>query len=577
MTEKNKYAFLVIERIASTFGRWESKPSVVEKEIYLFLHNLKGTAGTIGMTEIADIAIEKLNKVSESGTKEWPISEWKAFFQDLIDITERAKKEGSGVSKTIKKLELLLDDNVKSETPAIVQSIKTNQPDEQEEVEHLQEFEERDENKVILLIDNDVDFITFMKEKLEKDGYHVIIALTIDKGVELFYTIRPMFVVIDLNFKDQVALATIKQLLAIATHSFTSVAIISNHDDLENRILAYQIGATDFISKPINYELFLAYLKNRLYTQLHVEQKVTVDELTSAYNRVYMDKVISKLLANFNRYDQVFSVVMLDLDFFKKVNDKYGHIIGDTVLKGLVKTINKYKRDTDDLFRFGGEEFVLCLPNTSADEALVIIDRVRKVFAKEKFSADHEDFNVTFSAGITTVAKDNVVKDKLLNQADQALYQSKASGRNCVTIFSSKEELQPVRKLHVMIVDDDPLVRMILERSFQEWEIGNDVAVIVHVFSDGLDFIESGWYNPNDFYVILLDGIMPKMDGVEVLMKVRSKYPVKNVVISMLSARSGEGSIIQALEKGADDYMMKPFDALEVLERMERLVRRMLF
>ncbi|HEY4552032.1 MAG TPA: response regulator [Bacillaceae bacterium] len=145
-----------------------------------------------------------------------------------------------------------------------------------------------------------------------------------------------------------------------------------------------------------------------------------------------------------------------------------------------------------------------------------------------------------------------------------------------VNVFTEERSLANIQKLHFIIVDDDPLVRAVLEKSFLKIDFGKDIAVIVHSFQDGVEFLESDWYDPDDKYLLLLDGIMPKMDGIEVLLRVRTDYPDRNIVVSMLSARSGEGNIIQALEKGADDYMLKPFNVPEVMARMERMAKRML-
>src|SRR5690606_37506875 len=113
-------------------------------------------------------------------------------------------------------------------------------------------------------------------------------------------------------------------------------------------------------------------------------------------------------------------------------------------------------------------------------------------------------------------------------------------------------------------------------RSLIKMNFDQHVAVIVQSYEDGVQFLESTWYVPDEKYVILLDGMMPKLDGIEVLTKVRSDYPDHNIVITMLSARSSEKNIVQALEKGADDYMLKPFNIPEVMARLHRLAKRML-
>nr|WP_236610247.1 response regulator [Planococcus halocryophilus] len=130
------------------------------------------------------------------------------------------------------------------------------------------------------------------------------------------------------------------------------------------------------------------------------------------------------------------------------------------------------------------------------------------------------------------------------------------------------------RQLNIIIVDDDSLVRKLLIKQFAGWKPAEfDINIKEH--ADGVSFIESDWYKSEENYMILLDGVMPKMDGLEVLSHVRSQYPNENIVISMLTSRSNESDIVLALRSGADDYILKPFYAQEVVARVQRLTMRL--
>lgn len=437
------------------------------------------------------------------------------------------------------------------------------------EIDELQKID----NNVVLLVDYDVDFVTDVKDRLEDEEFHAIIALTIQKGIELYYTMKPAFVLVNLevNGLDH---EPVKEFIKLIYQNFVPIALVSDTISLEKRIFAYEIGATDIIDKQVIHpDWFIPYLRNRLAQQ----QRVLIDELTGAYNRKYMEHLLDDLIADYERNGDSFSIVMIDLDFFKQVNDKYGHLVGDEVLRKLVETINTYKRKTDYVCRFGGEEFQLSLPKTGVENAKMVIERIREEFAKIPFHSGDEEFYVTLSAGVTEIHTYNKSKEKLLDEADQALYQSKKSGRNRTTIYSQANEVDIIHRMHVIIVDDNRLIRTMLETGFKKWEFDKSVEVVVHTYEDGVEFLASDWYEPNDKYIILLDGIMPRMNGTEVLAKVREVYPDEDIVISMLSGRTSESSIVHALQKGADDYMLKPFKISEVLARVGRLARRMLF
>ncbi|MCJ8008380.1 diguanylate cyclase [Lederbergia wuyishanensis] len=538
MPNFDKYYSLIKERIRNTFLQWKNREEITEKEIYLFLHNLKGTAGTIGIEQIATIANEKLQLVSESSLEQWKTAKWMSFLEELNSLT--------------------------IELPSIPEFKKI------EDTNHFIE------DKTILLIDAEVDFVTSIKEDLESQGFHVMIALNIDKGLELFYMMRPSLVMLDINIKESHETSILEKMVSATSKSFTPIVIVSNENTLENRIMAYSIGATDFISKPIQNELFIPFILNRMRTQQNIQKAVIVDELTGVYNRKHLINTLVKAMKTFARNQRPLSVCIIDLDHLKQVNQQFGHVTGDEVLKSLASVINESKRESDLLFRYGGDEFLLYMPDTNSEKAMALIERISTTFQKKRFVDRNNEFSLTFSVGIAEINEKNNTTDGLLDQATKALLESKNSGRNNVTIFSQHNESSIMEKLHFIIIDDDYMVRTILEKSLSSVAFGRNISVIIHSFEDGIQFLNSPWYHKNDKYIILLDGIMPKMDGIEILTKIRKDYPDKNIVISMLSARSSEKNIIQALEKGADDYMLKPFNIPEVVARLGRLAQRML-
>ncbi len=290
------------------------------------------------------------------------------------------------------------------------------------------------EKETILLIDDDREFISGLKENLEKSGYVVAVAATAKEGIEKFYNLKPSFVTLAISLSDSNGLELLQKIVTVAQQAFTPIAVVSNQDTLENRILSYEIGATDFISKPLYFDLFLPYLKNRLKSKKYIEESSTVDELTGALNRKAMEKILKSFIASFHRYQRIFTVAMIDVDFFKKVNDKYGHLEGDLVLRTLSKIIRREKRESDYFFRYGGEEFLLLMPHTTLEDAKHLVDRIRLAFQRHPFTVGGETFHVTFSAGIASIRSCNGKLDVLLKQVDDALYESKRKGRNCITL-----------------------------------------------------------------------------------------------------------------------------------------------
>ena len=163
----------------------------------------------------------------------------------------------------------------------------------------------------------------------------------------------------------------------------------------------------------------------------HFEKKALFDPLTGCFNKKEIEFLVEKFLKSYLRYNTPFSILMLDIDFFKKVNDTYGHLAGDYVLKEVSKTIKEEIRDTDVCGRFGGEEFLVLLPNTKMSGALKLAKRIRKAIGNKEFIFDNQQINVTISIGITSASKTDSVFS-LIERADNGLYDAKKNGRNRV-------------------------------------------------------------------------------------------------------------------------------------------------
>lgn len=170
-----------------------------------------------------------------------------------------------------------------------------------------------------------------------------------------------------------------------------------------------------------------------------LEQLALIDKLTNLFNRRAFDEQVAKQFQLMRRLGYPISVVMIDIDYFKQVNDKFGHIVGDEVLKNFADQLNKLARDTDIMARYGGEEFAVILPNTNKEGALVIAEKFR--IAIRTHNINHG--KLTISVGVSTMIPDKLIGKKdanqisqLISNADQALYFSKDNGRNRTTHFS---------------------------------------------------------------------------------------------------------------------------------------------
>jgi diguanylate cyclase (GGDEF)-like protein len=167
-----------------------------------------------------------------------------------------------------------------------------------------------------------------------------------------------------------------------------------------------------------------------------IEKMATTDGLTGLFNhRLFQDK-LSEEFRRMNRFSDPVSLLLTDIDYFKKVNDTYGHPVGDVVLKDVSKTIRETIRNIDVAARYGGEEFAVILPGAGGEGAKIIAERLRKAVLAKTFYADGKSFAVTMSVGVATSPADAANKEELIEKADQALYHAKHNGRNRSVLWS---------------------------------------------------------------------------------------------------------------------------------------------
>jgi len=171
-----------------------------------------------------------------------------------------------------------------------------------------------------------------------------------------------------------------------------------------------------------------------------MEELSNIDGLTGLYNRRCFNNMIEQKISEAGRAKVQLSMIMLDIDFFKKVNDNYGHKAGDDVIRFISATIKKSIRKVDFAARYGGEEFVILLYNTSVAAAANIADKIRNIVRDSTVNADGSPLNITISLGVSSFPMPSMNAENLVKNADTALYYSKEHGRDQVSVYNNEME-----------------------------------------------------------------------------------------------------------------------------------------
>ena len=203
--------------------------------------------------------------------------------------------------------------------------------------------------------------------------------------------------------------------------------------DREKQLEAVGIGGDDFLTKPIRPKHLISAVRSRIERYRELRALMLRDSLTGLYNHTSIRERLVQESARAVRNNQPLALAMMDIDYFKKVNDTYGHATGDRVLKALAHMLTRRMRQSDIIGRYGGEEFLIILPNTDKQTARQILDELREAFALVRHTADNTEFNVTFSCGVASFPK-HQTPAALSEAADRAMYAAKAQGRNRVAL-----------------------------------------------------------------------------------------------------------------------------------------------
>jgi two-component system cell cycle response regulator len=220
--------------------------------------------------------------------------------------------------------------------------------------------------------------------------------------------------------------------------NYLYILMLTAHAEDADLAAGLEAGADDFVRKPASQLELFARLKNgSRIVQLQREAHLLsiTDPLLDVFNRRYLIHQLRCEVWRAHRYHRPLTVLMGDLDHFKQINDRYGHATGDQVLVWFTRKVRKLIRSTDWAARFGGEEFVIVLPETQLHEGEQVAEKLRQELAAAPFNAAGADVTVTASFGVATLtlaSQDS--SDPLLKRADRALYQSKRDGRNRVTV-----------------------------------------------------------------------------------------------------------------------------------------------
>jgi diguanylate cyclase (GGDEF)-like protein len=281
--------------------------------------------------------------------------------------------------------------------------------------------------KRILVVVPNSDSRQEICNSLTSAGYKVKQVENADEGLAFLSVSVPDLIISDV---DMPGLTGIEFCIKVRQNIQTAAVpliLLADTQQVCDRIGGLKVGADDYIPKPLDTTEFLLRIEAKLERFSDLRRLINLDAFTNLYNREYFDRSLEEILKISARYRHKVSLVLFDIDYFKTFNDTYGHQIGDYVLKEVAKMIRKGLREVDTVARYGGDEFVAILPETSKRNALVAIERIKKELEERSFVFEGVSANlhISISAGVATYPEDAQTDYDLVNKADLALYADK--------------------------------------------------------------------------------------------------------------------------------------------------------
>src|SRR5687768_1703415 len=309
----------------------------------------------------------------------------------------------------------------------------------------------------ILIVDDHEDNVEVIRARLEAAGYQIEAAADGEEALERVRQSPPDLILLDVMMPRIDGMEVARRIKADETLPFIPIIMQTALDTVQHKVEGLGAGADDYVTKPINFAELEARVKSLLRIKalqealaererelsemndklLHIS---LTDGLTGIDNRRSLEQRLHEMFEHSYRLHEPISCVMCDIDHFKKVNDTYGHQVGDDVLKEFAAILKTEAREIDRVGRYGGEEFLLLLPGTVLDSAVTFAERLRQCVEEHTFSYDGGTLKRTMSCGVASWPHPRVADaEAMLRAADDALYVAKELGRNRVVRFDSAE------------------------------------------------------------------------------------------------------------------------------------------
>ena len=293
---------------------------------------------------------------------------------------------------------------------------------------------------VVLAVDDSPEVLALLRARLKPEALELVTASSYAQGLSLAHELRPDLILLDVEMPEHSGFDLCRRLKDDPATAHIPIIFLTGSSDIETKVHGFDLGATDYVTKPFHPAEIRARVRAALRmkrAQDLLTQRAQIDALTGLHNRAHFDELLTGAIVRSTQSGRPLSLVMLDLDHFKSLNDGFGHPFGDLVLQRVGDLLSRSTRPTDTACRYGGEEMAIVLVDTDVEQAVAIAERIRADIERLELCPRGKVVRVTASLGVaeasTREAPNEAMQAGLLvGRADEALYLAKHGGRNRV-------------------------------------------------------------------------------------------------------------------------------------------------
>jgi len=414
----------------------------------------------------------------------------------------------------------------------------------------------------ILLIEDDPFLAEVLKKRLAEPNREIFVASGVAEAERAIDEKDIHLVLLDIMLPDADGRNLLVRLRERFTSSSLPIVVLSAKKEPSVQTECFALGADAYFSKPFDPSTLSTALASYLQRTADYIKRSSRDPLTGLPNREAFGQAFARAAALSSRTKYPLALAIVDLDHFKSVNDLYGHLVGDQVLRRVCSVIFRSLRASDFLARWGGEEFVILFLNTDLSSARQALDKALTALSAETFETPAgQSFHVTFSAGVAQVKEGGTVEQTIAH-ADRFLYRAKALGRS--RVLTETDKITTSKKKILLIEDDGRIAYEVqdhLERIGLSVLYASDAGTAVSVASQ------------TPISMVVLDIDIHGTDGFKLLESLRKNPLLNKIPIVMLTTAGNQEHVIRGFQLGVDDCIRKPVAPQELLTHVRRLLR----